>query len=192
MKRVAVGLASVLAVACGGDDPADSALQGIYAIDTWTKNEMGCSTEGPDILATRNDKYFYVELYQDLGRRRLYTSRCIDLEECHAEIGDTIVWLGGQGWVSEGGSDRSGWTGATMYASDGAPGSRPCAGGIIDHRMTSTLGDQVRIASETRTAPGGFGKDSYGVCDIDEALAATAGQACEELVVVTGTLVEPL
>ena len=92
MKRARVSLASVRVVACGdGDDPLDSALRGIYAIDTWTENTMGCGAEGPSTLAAETDRLFDVEGVALFGQQFINANRCVDLATCQAEVADDTI-----------------------------------------------------------------------------------------------------
>jgi hypothetical protein len=167
----------VLLVGCGG--PL-SDLEGIYTIDTWTDNKTTCASEGPSVLATMSDKALFLKEVNFFGERFLNGVHCKDVADCMSKSAEDTIFL--DGWAFEHGSDSSGWTGATVFAS----GTDTCTGSVIDYLMTAPSKGAIRIESSTRMAKP-FSKDSMGFCNTDDARKAADGQPCVELEVVTAT-----
>lgn len=185
LRRMPFAVLLLLAVAGCGDDEAEdkglkSGLEGIYAIQTWTINSMGCDAEGQSVLETEPRKKLAVQV-QTFGNEYLLTVPCSDAADC-AEVlgsGPFAVLFGGAAFIE--GSDSAGWTGTSTswIFSDGR-----CVGQVLEHQLTGKAKETVRL--ETRGSSVDIPADSEAACDGEKVEAAAASQPCAGLQVITG------
>lgn len=178
--RACVVLATLL-IGCGSDG---SAMEGIYALDTWSRNDGACDAEGPAVN-TQSQPVFFLKYEKFFGYGALNMRQCADLAECQAEYGEEdTIHLGGPSFDE--GDDDSGWTGQSFFAF-GSNGT--CSGSVIDYRLDAVGSDGVRIEQRTRDT-GDFPANAEGDCDEDDIVEAAEGMPCTELEVFTGTVLE--
>ena len=180
MKRLALVL--LAAAGCGG---SFTELEGVYNIDTWTRNDASCDAEGGSILEDQTDHSIFVQQQEFLGQEFLAGVLCTDVADCQDKAAEDTLFLGAFNFDK--GSDSDGWTGGIVFAGGGGA---DCSGGVTDIVMTSS-GDSIRIESRTRqSVPFPPGPD--GFCDSEDAKDAAEGQPCTELEVVTATFADDL
>lgn len=178
---VVVALAILpLAVGCGDDG---TSFAGVYEASTWTRNEAGCGSEGPSVLADEFATFFYVKNSKFFGQKFIGISFCETQAECEIEGMDEEL-LDLSGFALDSGSDDSGWTGDSFFGSTSADGT--CEGMVTTARLTGT---STTVRLEARRIPvSGVPKDSDGFCDFDKAKQVAAGNDCAELEVIGGDL----
>jgi hypothetical protein len=177
-----ISLFCVLALAaCGGGSGGGSSKQGIYTVDTWTRNATACDAEGASVKAT-HDPLFYLKNENFLGVTFVNVNGCNDAADCKMLANDKDTIHIGQFGFDEG-SDSSGWKthNAFGFASQGQ-----CQGDVTDATLTFS-GTSVRIESRTVDAkpfPVSTGSDE---CPDEKVEQNAAGQPCTELEVMTAT-----
>lgn len=179
LTMMAIAIALHGSVGCGDDG---SALQGIYAIDTWTDNAAGCDAEGESILDTQSDTALYLKEENFLGAKFLSGVLCADVAAC-AEMAadDETIHLGRYSF--EDGSDADGWRAGYCSAFCDAG---TCDGDYVENVLTSRAEGEIRL--ETRSTPvTGVADDGDGFCDDAAARAAAEGEACGSLEVIAAT-----
>jgi len=176
--------ASALAVGCGSDD--GSALEAIYEVDTWTRNDTSCDTEGSDILSTQSNTTFYIRWENFLGTKFLNLKFCDSVADCETLAGDdSTINIGRYGFDQ--GSDGDGWS-SGYYA--GFASGDTCDGDYIEATLT---GDDTSVRVEIRATPaGGFAPDADGFCDDEAGRQAAQGQPCGSLEVFAASRVADL
>lgn len=183
----------VVLAACGGDDggggggDGTTALEGIYTITAWTRNETGCAGEGPSVLATESSEFLLVRNSSFFGQQFIELIPCTTLAQCRIDAADDVVQVSQFGSVSEG-SDSAGWTGGRVTAG-GSGGT--CSGTVTNTTLTSPAAMTIRIDAETRPT-GDFPTDADGFCTTDDAQEAAATQPCDGLDVLQATFTEAL
>lgn len=183
MKLVGCAAAVGLA-ACGGGIATD--LEGIYTIETWTDNPVGCASEGPTILPSQPEAMFFVRAESYFGTDFVNVDLCADPTACEAAAASAAIEF--DGWAFDRGSDADGWRGGQATA--GGDGTT-CTGSASDDTLTATAAGAVRIESRRRVSRP-FSPDADGLCSTDDAIAAASGEPCAELAVVTARRVAPL
>ena len=180
MKTTATIVALLGVTACGSGG-GDSALEGIYVITEWTRNDAAC-TEGASILP-QPESAMFVRNESFFGEDYLHAMMCTDVAECEELAADTdTLFLAG--YFLDQGNDASGWTGGSFSGTTDDQGN--CTGEFEDDLLTGTPGATIRI--ETRTIPvSGFQEDDDGFCPYEEARAAAQDGTCTGLEVVTAT-----
>jgi hypothetical protein len=177
-----ISLLCVLAVgACGGDG-GGSGHEGIYMVDTWTRNATACDAEGPSIAAT-NDPLFYLKNESFFGQTFVNVKDCTDVDNCKMLANDKdTVHIGNFGFDM--GSDSSGWT---THSAFGFAFQGQCEGDVHDSKLTFT-GTTLRIESRSVAAkPFPAGTNADDECPDEKVEQNAAGQPCTELEVLTAT-----
>lgn len=182
----ASGAVGTVRVVGGCGDDGLTAWQGIYLLDDWTSNEASCDAEGPSILAQRSETALFVKEENIFGVEFVNVVLCTDVADCEAMLSEDTIFLG-NGYAFESGSDGSGWTGRTVFAS----GFDECTGSVHDHEMTSPADGVVRIETRRREAQP-FPVDEDGFCATEDAEEAAEGQPCVSLEVVTASFTAEL
>ena len=193
-RRMIIALLPLAAAACSDDDPSNgdpgglsTALTGVYEIDAWTLNDMGCDTEGPSILATEDDGSFYVNTFTFFGVTALQAATCVDVETCAAEAAEESINLGG--FAFEEGSDASGWTESGYVLS--SSGGGPCSGQVFTYELTAPSPGTVALTRRS-TLVNDVPRGADDFCDEEAAEAMAASQPCDQLEVVTGSFVQDI
>jgi len=183
MRKLTVLMALCTVLGCGGDDD-ESALLGVYTIDSWTANEAGCGSPGDSILEMQSSTHFNFKQVDFFGVNVLTLGLCADLAECEADFADTdSIDIG---YAFEGGSDANGWTGYISFGS--TDGNDNCIATVREHLLIGEGVDGVRVTTETRTtdmAP----QEADGSCDLEAARDMVMDQPCEETESFAGSLV---
>ena len=185
-------LCSLFLVACGGDL---TGLQGVYNIDTWTRNDTACGAEGASILETQGSTALYIKAETFITEKFVNVVPCADTADCEEMAGDdTTIYLGN--WIFQDGSDDDGWQSVTYSAFDNFDDDTQCDGTRREAAMTTPAEGGLRIEARTNETIQ-FAKPS-GVTncflDIDDAeLEDLVGeQACVRLEVLTATFLSGL
>ena len=173
--RTSLALIIVLVGCGGGSSLTDN--EGVYTLATWTDNMESCDAEGRSILDIQEPNLF-IKNENFLGSVFVNVNPCPDLGTCQAEASDDeTIHLGN--WAFESGSDSGGWTSQSAF---GFSVDGECQATRLVATLTFT-GDSLRI--EDRRQEGTFPADANDECSEAEAEAATAGQPCIALEVVT-------
>jgi hypothetical protein len=175
---------------CGDDEPEEpegltTGLRGIYAIDTWTRNEAGCDAEGASILDTQSSKKLAIKIGSTFGAELLVAVPCSDADSCaqNADAGVFAAFAGGA--LFEEGSDAAGWD---TDGSTHSPLEGTCDGSYFTQRLEGAGDKRVKLSTRSiaTTFPAtGMGMDAD--CTLESARMSAAGKPCEELEVLTAT-----
>lgn len=181
-----ISLLGLLLIGCGGgsDGGGGTSFEGIYRVDTWTRNLMACDVEGPSV-ATSHEPLFYVKNESFIGAKFVNVNGCDDIATCKMDANDKdTIHIGS--FTFEEGDDASGWTTRNAFAFD-VQGM--CKGGVIDTQLTitSTMLRMEQRHVEAVPFPPSSGEDE---CPDDKVEMAAQGQPCDELQVVTATFQE--
>lgn len=173
-----------LAMLAGGCDGDLTALEGVYEIQTWSVNEVGCDTDGDSVLEERTDDHFYLKAENLFGQEFLNLVLCEGLETCLVTAAEDTINLG---FGLDSGSDGAGWTGSGYTLG----GSDTCSGEVRSNSLIETTGGQLRFEIR-RTFVEDVPLDGEGFCDSDAAIAAAESQGCEGIEVTTAMQVSDL
>lgn len=163
---------------CGGDSL--TALEGQYAVSTWTLNPDSCDAEGPSV-ADRRDGFAYIKAESFLGSEFVNVHTCTTAEECadKASDGDTIHL---NAFTFEQGNDAAGWK---HHSAFGFMRDIACESLVTDTTLTAPAAGTIRIEQRT-LLPATYAPEN-GECTEESADAAGSAQPCGELEVVTLT-----
>lgn len=191
MKR---WLGLVLCVAACGEgegefEQAATAVEGIYQVQTYTRNEQACSSGGVD--AIDNDRFAVAVQQQLLGQRFLSVVSCASAIDCRAKLDDIRA---GHGYtlefqfvVSEADGDLLRGAGA----STGFGSSGTCTRGEVTATTLELVGTSLAIEKRITVADD-YPADSDGFCTTELTRKYAEGNACSQLEVLTAALVEVL
>ncbi len=183
-KTLAIAIPFLLAAACGGDDDGDTALAGIYQLDSWTHNPDGCDQEGPAAFEQDEYSHLLVKHYSFFGEDWVSALTCADIDECRTKAADDeTIYI--EHFTFDGGGDGGGWTGRSFFPSI----SDTCEGPVFEFTMTGEPEQSIEIEEETKTVTG-VPLDDMGDCQEDAAYEQAAGLPCEQLTVVSATYAE--
>jgi hypothetical protein len=173
MKRTMGGLVLAALTGCGGGGDDGTALEGIYVIAEWTRNDAGCAQMGPSILP-QPEMALYIKHENFLGTKFVNGVRCVDVAECEEQAADDeTIYI--DAYAFDEGDDDAGWSGYNF--SDDIIDDGDCVGELHEYLLRGTPGTSITI--ETYTYPvGGFPEDADGWCDTDEARDAAEGLPC--------------
>lgn len=163
---------------CGGESL--TALEGLYAVSTWTLNPDSCDADGPSIAET-HDGFAYLKAESFLGTEFVNVHTCATADECadKARDGDTIHL---NAFTFEEGSDADGWTNTSAF---GFMRDVSCESLVSVTTLTAPAAGTIRI--EQRTLQPATYPPENGACTEEGAEAAGGAQPCAELEVVTMT-----
>lgn len=184
--RPTLAAALLLLASCGGDEKPFTDLEGIYTIGSWTRNETGCTAEGPQVPGS--DGFLWIKEGSFFGARFLGVVTCADLPTCRADSAGEVPILGG--WLLGRGNDRDGWTGEIAWSTTG-PSAGTCSGGLTSYRLSQPAAGLVSLRAESRSAPT-FPENGQGECDPQDAAALAGPTPCLTLEVVAATYLEGL
>ena len=170
----------------GGVTGDRTAFEGIYRVETWTRNQLACDVEGPSI-ATMRQPLFYVKNEMNAvftPPKFVNVKTCPDIATCTSEANDTTMVY--SSFAFEQGSDALGWSTRSVLVFEM---QGQCEGGVTEMKLM--LGQtSARIEQKHVTAvafPAVAGNDP---CPAAKSEAAVAGQPCDELEVVTATFLQ--
>jgi hypothetical protein len=193
-------------VACGSSDkdgtggtgtpPSTATVQsyeGVYQLQTFTRNAAGCDAEGASRFDSEPDKKFLIAGGQVFGQNYLMLASCVDDAACASKL-SAIRAMGG--FISSytvtlsqelGPNELGGLSAGTGFLVNGACTERE----YTSHSLTRA-GDALRI--ETRVTPLKDIPPEDNVCWAEPAKerAEAAGMPCAELSVFTGVKTGPL
>jgi hypothetical protein len=179
-----ITLLGLFLIGCGGGDGGGTSFEGIYRVDTWTDNNMGCAAEGPSVAMGR-EPFFYVKNENFLGSKFVNVNGCADIATCTADANDAdTIHIGS--FAFEEGSDKAGWTTHSAFAFN-IQGQ--CEGGVTDSKLTISAASFRIEGTHVEAVPfaAGSGEDD---CPDDKVEQAAAGQPCDGLEVVTATFMQ--
>lgn len=185
----------------GGDAKANKRLkehagsiEGIYSLDSFTRNEDGCDAGGASALDDIGDHTRLVAVLGEVfGFSTLDVYSCVDEADCRDIVAILESRMGGFGiqlHFSFGEADDAdhysggvAWTGSERE--EGV-----CSGGRVEEHSMERDGDSLSI--ENRIIPSNDYPSEDGVCWSDDSMAAAKGQPCTELEVVEATFLEAI
>jgi hypothetical protein len=190
MKQLACCLL-VSVAACGDSsssryDELAASMEGIYSVQTYTRNEAACAPGGDSQLGT--DVFAVVARESVFGTKYLSVRSCGSIAECRAV-------LAGQGaghdftfavYTPDDDGSLSGEGRSTGFG-DGTT----CREGEVTATTLTLAGGALRVEQQITIADD-YPVDSEGFCSTDAAAAAAAGNSCSQLEVMTATFVEAL
>ena len=177
-------------VQCTPED-ATSTLEGIYELEEYTHNAIGCEEAGPPAAEQTEYSHFFVRMHLTcFGDAQLETVLCEDLETCRRGAAGTYTR---EPLLVFDGSDATGWSSSPTdlrHIGDGTG----CEGTVETASLTGEGGVRVRISWERRTLTNVPYDDMYEerYCDFEAASAQAADKPCEQLTVVSGVYVSKI
>jgi hypothetical protein len=179
----------ILAVSACTDDPFEqkaATVEGIYRVDSHTRNETGCSPGGAAVEDT--ETFAFAKRYELLGIKVLDVISCSDIDDCRTRSED-----GASGPLS---------FGFALTAVDGDTltsvevGSGFSTGGSTCEmpelaKLTLVMTDDT-LQVERRTQIGADYMSANGACTTDQGRASAEAAPCSELETLTGTRLEDL
>lgn len=179
-----ISLLGLVLIGCGGGSGGGTSFEGIFKVDTWTRNPTACDVEGPSV-AQSHEPLFYVKNESFLGAKFVNVNGCVDVAACKMDANDEdTIHIGS--FAFEEGDDSAGWTTRSAFAFDV---QGVCKGGVTDTKLTITR-TMLRIEQkhvEALPFPPSTGEDE---CPDEKVEMAAQGQPCDELEVVTATFQE--
>jgi hypothetical protein len=194
METLRLALGSVLVLAlplalagCGSEDDFGRDVEGLWGIQTWTENDGTCDSEGPDVAATKSEKF--------LGIRRddsfvpvVIVATCVDKPDCASKVSSGVFGaLFGQSAVLEKEI-------ANGYGTEGSISwtinSTGCTGALTLASLTHQSGGKLRFEQKQyaftdvptdTTDPHGGGAD----CSSKSLRAQALKQPCSKYSVIT-------
>ena len=187
-------LGLVLCVAACGEGESDFeqaalGVEGIYAVQAYTRNETACTPGGVDALA--NDR-FVVAVSQELfGQKFLSVTSCASAADCRAKLVDIRTGGGYQLEFQFVVSAVSGDTLTGQGASTGFGDHGVCTGGDVTATKLELLGTRLSIEQRITLADD-YPADSEGFCTTELAKKHAEGNACSQMELLTAELLEVL
>lgn len=191
------GLLAGLALAgCGGDggDGGLGALatevEGIYTVDSYTRNEEACAAEGASVLEELEERFLVVTVREALGQQYVSAVSCADVADCRAKAAaDEYAAQYMANFTRAEGEGLAGTQVSTGWS--GSEGDLCTAPERLELSLVKVGDEGLRL--ETRTTVGDdYPADSDGFCTTDGGAAATKGKPCAQLEVLTATFSELL
>lgn len=153
-KRLPVlllGLAP-LVLGCGDDDeksPSEplSAWNGVYPMDSWTRNATACDVEGPSVLEGASETLLGVGVTKFFTYKFLVAIPCADDQDCADSVdGGIFAALSGGAAFGRGqGSDAAGWeSGSFAYT----VADDQCQGRYVKARLSEVADGQLQLDQE--------------------------------------------
>ncbi len=183
-------------MACGGgssDDDFDAAaasMEGIYQVQSYTRNDNACSAGGESILGA--DRFAAAYTQKFLGITLLSVISCASPADCRDKLAAeragegfqidflfSVQFLGGDGELIGSG------------ASTGFGDGEVCTEAELTATLLTLAGSELRL-EQAITIADDFPVDSNGFCTTSGASAAAEGKTCSQLKVLTATFFEPL
>jgi hypothetical protein len=164
-------------------------LEGIYTIDTWTRNDTACGAEGDSILESEGQTAVYIKAENLLGQKFVNVVLCTNIADCEAQAGDSdTIHLGQWGFVD--GSDGDGWRNVWYSVFDNFTDDTLCDGTRREDVLLAPTEDGMRLearSSETVqfAKPNGI-TDCWDIED-DEAADLVGEPPCAEFEVLAAT-----
>jgi hypothetical protein len=181
-----ITLLGLLLIGCGGGDGGGTEFEGIWRVDTWTDNNMGCAAEGPSVAAGR-EAFLYTKNEAFPGTSFVNVKGCDDIVTCKELANDkSTIHIGSFGF--EEGSDATGWT--THFAFAFASSQGKCEGGVTDTKLTISATTFRIEGRHIEAVPFPATSDPDDECPDASIEQAAAGQPCAGLEVVTATFMQ--
>lgn len=171
-------------------DAAMAGVEGIYAVQAYTRNEAACEPGGASAL--RADRFAIATRQEFLGHKLLTVVSCASSTDCRTKLAD-IRGGGGYSLDFSFTVDRAGAGGVLNGngVSTGFGSSGTCRGAELTATTLELLG--ARLSIEQRiTIADDYPADSEGFCTTDLARKHAEGNACTQMAVLTADLVEVL
>ncbi|MDQ3364760.1 MAG: hypothetical protein M3680_04955 [Myxococcota bacterium] len=190
MKQLRYLVVAVLA-ACGESessrfDELAASMEGIYSVETYTRNAAACLPGGESQLAT--DTFALVVAESAFGTRYLSVKACSSVAECRSLLGSAAS--GGDFYfaVHEPAGDAT-LTGEGR--STGFGDGTTCRGAELQSTTLTLTGSTLHLEQEITVADA-YPVDAEGFCTTDGAARAAAGKTCSQLEALDATFVEAL
>lgn len=166
----------------------ETALVGIYSIDTWTENSASCEGAGDDVLGGSTPSLLVNsgDLY---GVSFLTADDYETAEDARAAATDSTTSL--SGWMFYEGSDDEGWLGGQSAGYGDTEDESGCWATAMSDRLSKLDGGVSieRLAFDL----GDVGVDADGWCALpDDAVSAATDKPCVASEAVTATFSESL
>jgi len=180
-----------LLVACGGDM---TGLQGIYTIDSWTRNDTACASEGASILETQGETALYVKVETFVTEKFINVVPCADIADCQSMAGDSGTIHLGQ-WGFQKGGDDDGWVNVWYSVFDNFNDNTMCDGTRHEDRLLSPAEGGLRVEARSSQTiqfakPNGI-NDCFDIDDSAEP-GLVGEPPCEEYEALGATYDSPL
>ncbi len=178
-------LALCVLAACGGSSKGAggrTALDGVYAIQTWSENTTGCDAPGDSVFDQHAERGLMIKESMFVAVPVVDFHVCTDDAACNQELGEPTLFLP---YMAERGSDAAGW----ISDDDGVAidDNGTCRGEDTIATLTSTGSNTVAIAIEHRMVSG-FPRDNTNHCAYDGLVAAAKQVPCMALETITAKL----
>jgi hypothetical protein len=194
MTKLAVLSLALMACGGGGDssdfDAAAASMEGIYQVQSYTRNDNACSPGGESILGT--DGFAIAYKQQFLGTTLLSLISCESPQDCRDKLaaeqrgeGFQIDFLFSVQFVGNDGELLG--SGTSTGFGDGSV----CTNAELSDTVLTLTGSELRL-EQAITIADDFPVDSNGFCTTVAASEAAEGKACSEMEVLTATFFEPL
>jgi len=189
-----VGLSS-----CATEDEFDlgisTKLEGIYSLDSFHKNQIGCDSIGDSVLESESDKFFLLKNRNVFGLSIVTLVSCESIDECRSS--NTLIDNDGYpsnsyNYTFSSGSDDVGLIG---QASNAYPILQPEAGGPectgkLENKLLTEVSDGSLKMTNKITLADAFNKASNGFCSPDDVPQAAEDNICGEMHTLKGTFLE--
>ena len=176
-------------IACTGAalsvEQTGAELEGIYRLQTHTRNDAGCDLEGESVLGDETAGYLALYTNEAMGKKVVQATACAGADDCREKAGLSRAmgsyWTAFELVFSEPGAggllgDEVSTGTASMSADD------PCYATVSEHRLQAVDGG-IRIEQRS-TVVDEFPKEDR-FCTTAAARAAAREAACSRLVVIT-------
>lgn len=202
---VLAGVALNLA-ACGGGSDSDGACAGLteadlqrwegtYQLTSFTENQSSCDAEGPSILASQREPFFFLRRASALGRTYLWLLSCTDAADCadkrtKFDQSQTSFSFGPPSQIlfQFTCSGTTGSVSATIATTGFSSADGTCSEPSISQDTLSRDADgNARVESREQIGDDYPAVDGY--CTTDAGSAASANKPCTHYRALVGTLV---
>ena len=172
--------------------------EGIYQMLSDTKNTTSCSSEGPSILASQTQTFFFLRSTTNILGESLWLLSCTDVADCQSKrtqfdesqasmgIGPPATLLLFVQCKGPNGSLEDTVASTGFSRSDGTCQSPSLSMDTLSHDASGNTRVEVRIQH------GDTYEQVNGFCTTDAAYAASSGKPCTEYDVVVGKFVRGL
>lgn len=172
-------------------------LAGIYEIESFTRNEAGCSKEGADVLASVSQPYLVISQTKAFGVDLVNVVSCTSVADCRVRLEQ--VQNGKVGAAAElivnfieakdasTLESRAAFTGFQGFGEE----EGLCRDAEVTLNLLTAVGRDALELSIEHTPSDNYESDD-GFCDTDLAAAAAKGNECATREVVKAELVEEL
>jgi len=182
-----------LAACDSGNSFSDVAasFEGVYEIDTHTKNEAGCDSDGESILGENSQTHFVIFTSKIFGISFAQAQGCDNVDDCQkAASNSSFMGISfSYGFTSsDAEGEMSGMERSTGFSSSEGICKEPR---ISYAELTTPSEGNIQIVQNTHFGDD-YPEDSDGYCTTDAGYEASKGKPCSERTVLTGHFVSGL